>query len=147
MTRGTSQGRSHSKGESESLVPILEWLPSQTYSLPEQLHRLSGEIQNLALREVFVKVDNAAPVRTRTITSKPAFATSSFKHHFMPIFHRANVAKSPCIFPSADVDRLIARHLTNLSNEQRTEPDFARPETARSFDLIKGGKRSGDNQK
>ena len=36
---GTSQSVSESTGESEGLVPIIEWMPSQAYSLEEQLHR------------------------------------------------------------------------------------------------------------
>jgi len=151
--RGTSEGRSESEGESESLVPIIEWMPSQMYSLPEQLHRLAGEIQNLALREVFVKVDNAAPVRTRTVTTEPAFATPSFKRLFLPLFHRTTTAKSPCLFPVAEVDALIAKHLTDLTPPERPEPDFSTPEPVRpaeaprtSFGVIKGG-RPGDNRK
>lgn len=144
---GMSSGRSESAGESESLVPILEWLPSQTYSLPEQLHRLSGEIQNLALREVFVKVDNAVPVRTRTSTTAPAFATPGFRRLFMPLFHSRTVAKSSCLFPIEEVDALIATHLAELAPADPAEPDFSVPEPARSFGLIKGGKRPGDNRK
>lgn len=153
--RGTSKGRSESEGESESLVPIIEWMPSQTYSLSEQLHRLSGEIQNLALREVFVKVDNAAPVRTRTATTDPAFATPSFKRLFMPLFHRTTTAKSACLFPVAEVDALIEKHLAELTPLEQPEPDFAAPEFGpmdgaprTSFGVIKGGgRRPGDNRK
>lgn len=168
--RGISHGVTEGTGESESVVPTIEWLPSQTYSLPEQLHRLSGEIQNLALREVFVKVDNAAPVRTRTATTQPAFATPSFRRLFMPIFHRQAVARSGCLFPVAEVDALIAKHLTELTPPPLGEPDFTAPEPIhiaddpegyaqgflarnpdavprKPFDVIKGGKPPGDNRK
>jgi hypothetical protein len=112
--RGTSHGESHGTGEGETFVPVLAWLPSQTYSLPEMLHRLAGEIQNLALREVFVKIDNAAPVRTRTATVEQAFASSAFRRLWMPIFHAAAVKRSGFLFPVAEVDTLIASSLANL---------------------------------
>lgn len=167
---GVSRGTTEGAGESESFVPTIEWLPSQLYSLPEQLNRLSGEIQNLALREVFVKVDNAAPVRTRTATTEPAFAMPAFRRLYMPLFHRQAVAKSGCLFPVAEVDALIAKHLAELSPSDTPEPDFAAPEPVhiaddpeayardfiarnpdavprKPFGIIKGGKRPGDNLK
>lgn len=112
--RGTSHGVSHGSGEGETFVPVLAWLPSQTYSLPEMLHRLAGELQNLALRELYVKIDNAAPVRTRTATVGPAFATSAFRRLWMPIFHGATLKRSGCLFPIAEVDALIASSLASV---------------------------------
>ena len=122
--RGTSHGSTAGLGESEALVPTIEWLPSQTFSLPEQLSRLSGAIQNLALREVIVKVDNAAPVRTRTVTSTPAFSQAAFRRLVMPMYHRTALAKSGCLFPVKDVDALIAKHISELSSPG-PDPDFA----------------------
>jgi hypothetical protein len=113
--QGESRGISASTGESEALVPVIEWMPSQLYSLPEQLHRLAGEIQNLALREVYLKVDNAAPVRTRTTTTPPAFSSPAFRRLFLPLFHQAALRRSNCLFPVAEVDALIARHLAELT--------------------------------
>lgn len=144
---GTSTGITEGAGESEGLVPTIAWLPSQLYSLQEQLHRLSGEIQNLALREVFVKVDNTAPVRTRTATTEPAFAIPSFRRIYMPLFHRRAVAKSGCLFPVAEVDALIERHLAELTPPEPADPDFATAEPLPRFGVVKGGKHPGDNRK
>lgn len=113
-THGTSHGTSESIGTSETFVPTIQWLPTQTYSLPEMMHRLAGEIQNLALREVFVKVDNAKPVRTRTTTAAPAFASTAFRRLWMPIFHKAALKRSTYLFPVPEVDALIASSLRTL---------------------------------
>lgn len=118
--RGTSQGVTEGAGETEALVPTIEWLPSQFFSMDEQLARRAGEIQNLAMREVFVKIDNAAPVRTRTVTTPPAFAIPAFRRLFMPIYHRAALKKSNCLFPVAEVDALIAKHIAELTPDVNT---------------------------
>lgn len=115
--RGTSRATSEGSGESETFVPTIEWLPSQIYSLTEMMHRLAGEIQNLALREVFLKVDNAAPLRTRTATAEPAFASPSFRRLWMPVFHRAALKRSGYLFPVSEVDTLIAMSVASLVPE------------------------------
>lgn len=103
---GTSRGTSESAGEGETFVPVLEWLPS-FYSLEEQMHRLAGELKTLPLRECFLKIDNAPPVRVRTADFAPAFKSALFKHRMLPIFEK-KLAQSPYLHPVAAVDALMA---------------------------------------
>ncbi|MFN0217370.1 MAG: TraM recognition domain-containing protein [Hyphomicrobium sp.] len=127
---GSSRGTSESAGEGETFVATLQWMNSQLYSLPEQLHRLAGEIQNLALRECFVKIDNARPVRTRTVDCPPAFKSAYFRRVMLPLFHQKALAQSPYLFPANEVDAAIAARLTNLlaPTPQESEHDFTEPE-------------------
>ena len=127
---GSSRGASESAGEGETFVATIEWMNSQLYSLPEQLHRLAGEIQNLALRECFVKIDNARPVRTRTVDCPPAFKSAYFRRVMLPLFHQKALAQSPYLFPVAYVDAAIDARLANLCAPppREAEHDFAAAE-------------------
>ena len=130
LMHGSSRGTSESAGDGETFVATLDWLPSQLFSLPEQLHRLAGEIQNLALRQCFVKIDNARPIRTRTVDCPPAFKSAYFRRVMLPLFHQKAVAQSPYLFPTKEVDAAIAARLANLlaPPPHEAEHDFAAPE-------------------
>lgn len=127
---GTSRGTSDSTGDSETYVTTFEWMNSQLYSLTEQHHRLTGEIQNLALRECFLKIDNAKPVRTRTVDCPPAFKSAYFRRVMLPLFYLKAVAQSPYLFPTKEVDAAIAARLANLlaPTPHEAEHDFAASE-------------------
>jgi hypothetical protein len=159
--RGTSRGTSESDGISECFITTYQWMPSATYSLEEQLHRLAGELANLPRRACYVKVEDQRPFRTRTADLTPAFRCVRFKRLMLPVFLRAATLRSPFLLPVANAERAIAA--------RAAEPDFAVPETVhladdpegfaqgflkrnpdaapkapgRPFGVIKGGKRPG----
>ena len=120
---GHSRGTSVTEGESETYVTQYESLPTQMFSLQEQLHRLAGEIQNLAHREFFVKVNNQRPVRTRTRDLEPAFKSTYARRVMLPIFHQKVVACSGYLFPVAEVDAQIAARLAALTPAPKAVAD------------------------
>jgi len=122
---GTSHGQSESTGQSETFVPTMEWLPSQLYSLPEQLHRLAGEIKTLPLRACFIKVDDAAPVRARTADLVPTFKSIALKRIMLRL---AAKTQSPYLMPVAEADALLAAASISPVSSPRSEPDFGAAE-------------------
>ncbi|MGE3703287.1 MAG: hypothetical protein AB7G08_31790 [Hyphomicrobiaceae bacterium] len=125
---GTSRGTSVTEGESETFVTDYALLPTTMFSLQEQLHRLAGELQNLAHRECFVKVGNQKPVRTRTCDLAPAFKSHYARRIFLPLFHKRVIARSGYLFPVAEVDAQIAKRNQALQPIRKAEPDFTKPE-------------------
>ncbi|HEX2841392.1 hypothetical protein [Hyphomicrobium sp.] len=144
--RGRSMGQSESVGESEAFTTVYEWLPSSLYTLEEQLHRLAGELANLPRRECFVKIEDQRPFRMRTADLAPTFRSASFKRVMLPVFIETINRRSRYLMPADEADRLIAARIAEARPET-DDHDFAAPEPARSFGLIKGGKRPGDNRK
>ena len=128
VARGTTRGRSHTKSENESHITKYESLPTQMYSLTEQLHRLAGEVNNLELRECYVRVGNNRPVRTRTVDLEPTFKSDYFRRVMLPLFHKKAVEQSPYLFPTSEVDAQIAQCLPALQPRSKPEPDFTAPE-------------------
>ena len=98
------------------------------YTLPEQLHRMAGEIQNLDLREFFVKIHNRKPVRTYTRDLEPPFKSEYCRRVMLPIFHKKAVAQSPYLVPVADVDALIAQRLAAAQPSSKPEANLATSE-------------------
>lgn len=126
---GRSRGTSRSEGLSEVFVTKYETLPTQLYSLEEQLHRATGDIMNLPRRELFLKVEIARPIRTRTADLTPAFTSVMFKALMLPLFLRNAVARSPYLLPAPEVDAAIAARLANvLKPPSVPEPDLTAPE-------------------
>ncbi len=122
---GTSKGVSVTEGESETFVTEYALLPTTMFSLQEQLHRLAGEIQNLAHRECFVKIQNQKPVRTRTRDLEPSFKSGYGRRVFLPLFHKLMLARSGYLFPVAEVDAQIAARLKTDEPTSKPPPDFS----------------------
>lgn len=143
--RGQSRGTSRSKGESECFVTTYEWLPSATYSLEEQLHRLAGELANLPRRECYVKIEDQRPFRTRTIELEPAFRSARFKRAMLPIYLDSITRKSPFLLPISEAERAIAARFAEFAaectdvaepadwSERYTDPAAAKDVIDRSF--------------
>jgi len=126
---GRSRGTSRGQGLSEVFVTKYEVLPTQLYSLEEQLHRATGEIMNLPRRELFLKVESARPFRTRTADLTPAFTSLMFKSFMLPLFLKNAAARSPYLRPAPEVDAAIAARFSNiLKPPALPEPDFTAPE-------------------
>lgn len=146
--RGTSHSVSEGTGESEGLVPIVEWMPSQAYTLEEQLHRATATLMGLPRRECVIKIEGEAPLRQRTADLSPAFRSPFFQRVMLPRFLASVAARSAYMLPASDADAAIAARAAELhALAERPEPDFAQPEPQRAFDIIKGGKRPGDNRR
>ena len=126
---GTSRGHSVTRGESEVFTTVYEWMPSQRFSIEEQLHRLTGEIMTLPRRELLLKVDGDRPVRTRTADVLPEFRSPAFGRLMVPTFRRAIEKRCPLLLPRVDVEAAIDARLAALMQPPaRPEPDFTKPE-------------------
>ncbi len=121
---GTNRGTARSRGSSEVFVTRYQWLPAELYSLTEQMHRLTGELMNLAPREVFVKIRGGRPFRTRTADVPAAFRSSEFKQLMLPRYRAAALARSPYIRAAAEVDaEIAARFAPPLPQPEKEEPE------------------------
>ncbi len=130
-TRGASRGRMHgtsrivsqTTGASEGLVPIIEWMPSQAYSLEEQLHRMAATLMGLPRRECIVKIEGEAPLRVRTADLSPAFNSSFFRRVMLPRFLAGIPTRSIYTLSASAADAAIATRRRELHNSP--EPDFS----------------------
>jgi hypothetical protein len=124
QARGTSRGTSRTNGESEVFVTRYDWMPSQLYSLQEQMDRATGELMNLPSRECFVKVGGNRPFRTRTADLKPPFHSLQFRSLMLPRFVAAAAARSPYIRAADAVDaEIAARFAPPLPKPEKPEPE------------------------
>ena len=120
--RATADGISVGEGESEALATIYEDLPTQQYSLEDQLHRLTAELITLPRREAFVRVESDAPFRARSVERVPAFRSAEFKAQILPRYLRNVARRSRYSVPVSDVDREIVGRFQNRS-QQKTPTD------------------------
>lgn len=128
--QGRSSGTSLTAGEGEVFVSKIEWLPSSTYTLEEQFHRLAGALMNLEKRQCIVKIGSSAPVCFRTRDLSPAFTSADFKRIMLPAYERTMIARSSYLVPVSDVDRDIAARLKAFTNAAPVpEPNLGVRET------------------
>jgi hypothetical protein len=124
--RATSTGSSLAEGESEALATVYQDLPTEIYSLEEQLFRLTAELMNLARREVIVRLENEAPFRARTVDCFPAFRSAEFKAELLPRYLLNAARRSRYAVLASDVDREIAMRIDDLVRSTiPAEPDLA----------------------
>lgn len=64
-TRATSRGKTDSRGEAEALLPILEYLPSATYSLQDQIFKAMRTLVSQPTRHAIVKLSGALTKKIR----------------------------------------------------------------------------------
>jgi hypothetical protein len=115
---------SRSRGESEVFVTQYQWLSTGPYTLQDQIHRLTGELMNLAPREVFLKIRGGKPVRTSTADLQPAFRSVNFQRVMLPAFRASCAVKSPYIRQSVEVDaEIAARFAPALPQPDKPEPE------------------------
>jgi len=125
---GKSRGTSVTEGASETYVTDWARLPTQMFSLPEQQFKAVGDLINLGLRECYLKIGNAKPMRTRTLDVKPGFRSHFARRVMLPIFRANSMKRSPYLLPAAEVDAQIAARLPTLKPPLAPDPDFTRPE-------------------
>ncbi len=120
--RGTSRGTSQSEGASECFTTVYEWMPSQLYSLEEQLFRLTGELMAQPRRQCVVKIEHLRPFSTSTVDLTPAFRCDDFRAHMLPLFLASTAKNSPYLAPISQVDAEIAARLSPALPQPR-KPD------------------------
>jgi len=129
QSHALAEGASVTHGESEAYVTVYDNLPTQMYSVEEQLTRLTGEIMGLQPRECFIKLPYREPYRTRTKDLQPAYRSLALKQHILPRFLANAAAASPYLKPVAHVDADLAARAKRLVTPPATpDPDFAAPE-------------------
>lgn len=131
---GTSRASSRSEGESESFVTEYEWMPSQTYTLQEQLARMQGALQSLQPRECFVKVHGDPPLRLRTPDAPPAFKSAAYRNVMVPLHLDFCARRNPYLVHAAEIDaEIAARRARLLMPDAGPDIDLNAPE---GFDVV-----------
>lgn len=74
----TTVSESWSEGTSETLQPVLRWLPTQWYSMPEQIYRAMDRLVNNPVQHAVVKLHGQHSERVKTPTVKRVPITSRF---------------------------------------------------------------------
>jgi len=129
-SRATVQGNSSASGESEAFITRYEWLPSQCYTLQEQLFRYATLLMELPRRHCIVKLEGQPPYLSRTADLSPAFADQNFKRAILPQFLELAARTSPYIAPIAQIDAEIAARQKNLSQPPHEDDhDFGNADT------------------
>jgi hypothetical protein len=123
---GHMRGQSHARTSNESYVTRYEDRPTEFYSLPEQIHRLAGELMNLPPRHCIVKVAHHPPMRLVTVDYEPSFRSQSVRARLLPLY-LAKLARSPYVRPLAEAQAEITAALAALIEPAIAEPDFAAP--------------------
>jgi hypothetical protein len=120
------RGSSEASNETEAYITKYQELPTQMYSLEEQLHRVTGSVMTLPNRECFVKVDGHSPVRARTSDLAQAFRSPEFKQEWLPRFLNTAARRSPFLVSTEIVDAEIrARFDASTQSEPEADIDFA----------------------
>lgn len=135
---GRARGTASTEGENECFVTRYQWLPSQSYTLEEQWHRLTGLLINLPKRQCLVKIGPAAPFFTRTRDLAPPFRSATFKAEILPLFDAAVARKSRYMRPTAEVDAELSEKLRKLVPHPVAEPDPARRDPLPAIDALAG---------
>lgn len=127
--RASTEGASSAESESEAFVTRYEDLPTQMFSLEEQLHRLTGEIMTLPRRECFVRLEGHAPFRARTADVQPAFRSIEFRAEMLPRYLQTVAQRSAYLVPADQVDAEIAARLQAITTApSQPGADFTAPE-------------------
>lgn len=125
--RGGSSHWSEGNGWSETMVPILKEMPTQVYSLEEQIHRKAAEIHGLRTQEAIVKLPERDCARVRVPRVEEGWA----RNERVQRFEEQVLSQTVFVRPLAEVAREIKeRRLALLARCARaTTP----PESAEDF--------------
>lgn len=121
--RGTSRGTSRSSGAAETFVTTYRDLPTSLYTLEEQISRAAGKIANLPRRSCIIKIEDGAPIETRTADLTPAFRSSYFQRLMVPRFLTSVAKRSRYMLSASEADAAIAQRRADLNASP--EPDFS----------------------
>lgn len=84
-------GQSRSRGWSETMVPILEELPTSVFSLEEQLHKAAAGIRDLRSQRAIVKIPEPPSVTVKVATVEAPYAREERVQRFL----ESSFARSP----------------------------------------------------
>jgi Type IV secretion-system coupling protein DNA-binding domain len=105
-SRGTSatttQSRQHTDGRSQTLASTFTIMPTQAYSIDEQVHLRSVELAHLDIGEAVVKIGKQPPYRVRTIRFRDGWA----RQEHVETVKRRIAAKTPFMTPVAEIAAL-----------------------------------------
>lgn len=121
-------GESDSVSESEAYVARYENLPTQMYSLEEQIARRAWELMELPRRHCIIRVESDAPFRTITRDLEPSFRSVTFRDQCVPLFTAKLLSSSRYIRPVTDIDREIAERLADLTRSTIDDSPVGAPE-------------------
>lgn len=125
--RGGSSHWNESNGWSETMVPILREMPTQVYSLEEQIHRKAAEIHGLRTQEAIVKL----PERDCTRVRVPRVEEGWAREDRVRRFEEQVLSSAAFVRPFAEVEREIeARRSDLLAHRARMAKA---PESAEDF--------------
>jgi len=128
-SHGSVDGTSRVATQSEAYITRYEDMPTQMYTLEEQLFRLAGELASLPRRECFVRVDHQPPLRMRTADLPPAFRSAAFQEQVLPLYMAKMRRISGYVRSLDDVEAEIAARLDALTRTTaEPDPDFTQPE-------------------
>lgn len=126
-THMLARGEADNVSEAEAYVPRYHDLPTQLYSLEEQLARHGWELMALPRRHCVVRVESEPPIRTRTRDLAPAFRSARFRDQCLPLF-LTDADRSPYARPVETIDAEIADRLASLTAPAGEPTDFTAPE-------------------
>jgi len=126
-----SHSSSESYSESEAYITRYEEMPTQMFSLEEQLHKATGRIMTLDRRMCLVKTESRAPFLARTPDIPAPFKSPEFRAEWWPRYVELTSRRSRYLMPGDKVDVEIAARLEMITQEPvQTDIDFAEPEPA-----------------
>ena len=100
-----SETRTH--GQSETLEPVLRTMPSQVYSLEEQIHKAMVSMVNQPMQHAIIKLPKKSPAFVRTPTVDDGWANDDR----VARFKLASYEKADFIAPKAAIEeRIRERH-------------------------------------
>ena len=127
-TTGQSEGqtRSHSRGWSEALVPILDELPTSVFSLEEQIHKAGAVIHNLRRQYAIVKIPERPSVKAKIANVEAPCA----REERVRLFQENSFARSSFARRREEADaevedrrRELERRAAEGENRHAGEPD------------------------
>jgi hypothetical protein len=127
-SESSGDGLSQARGSHEAFVTRYADLATEAYSLEEKMHAITGLIQNLPNRSCLVKIENNAPILTRTPDLSPAFRSAIFKAQALPLYLAKLARTSRYVRPVDVVDAEIEQRLADVAGPEVVEPDFSAPE-------------------
>jgi hypothetical protein len=123
---GLSYGASSSRGESESLMPVLQYLPSTAYSLEEQIYRSMALMVNQPTQRAIVKLPGEVSRRVTT----PYVAEAVARDERVAAFKARAFEKTPFAQLRAPAEGEITKRQFELRKKAKA---YTSPDDPKSF--------------
>lgn len=134
---GTSEStsRSRTNGQSETMVPILDEMPTAVFSLEEQRHRKAADLRNLRSQQAVIRMPERGSVAFRSARVEEGYANPDRVERFKKqTFLRATFTR-----PTAAVDivlRARRKHLEAAARRYQEGDDTRREEPKEPEDFL-----------